>query len=198
MKKSAHFAKASTLRGSRTYVDQWKKVMVLVNANGIIALAIKEVNGLLYTAVASGDEYKKYIVCGKSGIGTMKKDMDTLFDMYYIFEGRCDLETIPNDSCGCPKQLYVWDYLPHTRMAVVKHGGFYESFDVDIASFIDKAEGIIGETNENFSTKKLYSMSFYEGSKVDYPDRIRRNGMIMYHVGDGMYCDDGGDNWDIY
>ena len=195
MKKPAQFAEASTLRGSMTYVDQWRKVMAVVNANDIIALIIKEENGILYVAVASGDEYKKYIVLNKTGIGTMKKNMDALFDMYHILEGRRDIEKIPNDSCGCPKQLYAWDYLPHTKMAVIQHGAFHESFDRNIPSIIDRAEEIIGKTDADFSTTVIFGGLC---TPVKYPETIMRDGLTMYHVGDGMYCDEEGDNWDVY
>lgn len=198
MKKSAHFAEARTLRGSRTYVDQWKKVMAVVNANDIIAIALKDVDEVLYIAVASGDKYEKYIVYGGPGIGTMNKNMDALFDMYYILRGRQEIEKIPNNSCGCPKQLYAWDYLPHTKMAVIQHGGFYKSLNSDISSFIDKAEEIIGETSEDFSTRKIYFWPYYEESRADYPEKIISDGLVMYHVGDGVYCDEEGDNWDIF
>lgn len=199
MRKPANFAEARTLRGSRTYVDQWNKVMAVVNANDIIALAIKEEDGAFYVVVASGDEYKYFVAPAKAGIGTMKKNMETLFRMYDMLEGRRDIEKIPNFSCGCPKELYVWDYLPHTKMAVMQHGGFYASESESVELYTQKAEKIICDVDKNATVlKTLHESSEFYGSRVDYPETIRRNGLTMYHMGDGMYSDDDGDNWDVF
>ncbi len=126
----------------------------------------------------------------------MKKNMDALFSLYHMLEERGDIEKIPNFSCGCPKELYAWDYLPHTKMAVMQHGSFYASESESVKLYTQKAEKIICDVDKS-NPIRISKTPYYE-SRVNYPETIRRYGLTMYHMGDGMYSDDDGDNWDVY
>ena len=197
MRRSSQFAIADTLRSSKCYVDQWNKVLALVNANGIIALAIKEVDGILYVKVASGDGYKSFVLSGLR-IGSMNKNMETLMELYSILRDQFDTEKISNISPGCAKQLYVWEYLPHNkRTAIDCH--FSATNSSDVLKYTKKAAKIVGRTGENFSTRKFTFFTFTLSNPDDWDwDPSSEWGFPMYDVGDGVYCDDDGDNWDFY
>lgn len=197
MRRSSQFAIANTLRSSKCYVDQWNKVLALVNANGIIALAIKEVDGILYVKVASGDGYEKLVINGLR-IGSMTKNMYTLMELYSVLRDDIITEKISNISPGCPKQLYVWEYLPHNkRTAINCH--FRATDNSDVLKYTKKAAKIVGRTGENYS-KKIFTFFTFSLSKSDCwkCDPSSEWGFPMYDVGDGVYCDDDGDNWDFY
>ena len=217
-----------TLRNSKCYVDQWEKRLALVDAKGQIIMAITEGEMFEYpclnVAIATGEQYKFFCARGDIAyIGSMKRDSETLCLMEAITwvimkENSGRLVPIPDDEVD---DLSVYDFLPDTRV------GFHPTNNNEAAYYTEKAKEIvissksedIGDIVVSGYWKERYD--YYRGWEHNYgpllsyefqkyveesdDDYCTMSGgcseewdFPMYDVGDGVYCDDDGDNWDFY
>lgn len=190
MRRASHFNSANLLWGTVAYCDQWAKVMAVYEGKNLRAvIAATECEGE-YNVLLIGDDGKMlYGADYLFELGTTKKNMDACFQLYLALR---DVETpsyVPSWRRSVPIQLY--EIFTHTTALACRHGGF-RTID-DASDKIDYAKQAMVEamSDPEIEMCTLYNYGF------EFPDEdsIYRDGMLMHHIGGGVYCDDDGDSW---
>lgn len=193
MSRAKHFSVANLLWNNTAYCDQWKKVMAVYDERSNLRAVIKEVdNSAYYDVLLIGDNEEALFEINDIELGTTNKNMRACFDIYYRLQDMDTPSYVP--SYHRVEGVKLYGIFTHTRAGAKRHGGFRVTTD-DISDKINEAlrryEEIISGDVEVVECCGHYG-------RVSYPDVYYGEAGRMYHIGDGVYCDDGGDNWDFF
>ena len=195
MSKAKQYAKAHMLWDCTAYVDQWQQVMAVFDKHNNLRAVVKQIaEGVyIYGVLLIGDDAQALYELDGIELGSTGKNMDACFQIYCRLQYLDTPAFVP--SCRRTKQLNLYQIFPHTRVSARRTGGFRVTTD-DLSEVIAKALERYNEIEE--SGIEAIQCSAWDDCDCGYPDTIWEGGMKMYHIGDGVYCDDDGDNWEFF
>lgn len=192
MPKAKHFSKSNMLWNNTAYVDQWQKAMAVYDECDNLRAVVKEIDYDTYGVLLIGDDAQALYFLNDIELGSTGKNMEACFRIY------CQLQYLKTPaytpSYRRTTQVNLYQIFPHTRVSARRTGGFRVTTD-DLSEVITKALERYNEIEE--SGIEAIQCSAWDDCDRGYPDTIWEGGMRMYHIGDGVYCDDDGDNWEF-
>jgi hypothetical protein len=192
MAKAKHFSTANLPWNNTAYCDQWKKVMAVYDERSKLRAVIKEVDdGAYYHVLLIGDNEEVLFEISDIELGTTNKNMKACFDIYYQLKDMYTPSYVP--SYRRVEGVKLYEIFTHTRAGAKRHGGFRVTTD-DISDKINEALRRYEEITSG-DVEVVECCGPY--GRVSYPDVFYGEAGRMYHIGDGVYCDDDGDNWDF-
>lgn len=174
------------------YVDQWKKVMAVFDDRKNLRAVVQEIEDDACSVLLIGDDANAIYILDDIKLGSTGKNMEACFQIY------CRLQHLDTPSFTPSyrrtEKVKLHQIFPHTRVSAIRAGGFRVTND-DLSEIIAMALNRYDEiTSGDVSVVNRTRRDRYAG----YPDTIfGEGGVKMFHVGDGAYCDDDGDNWDF-
>lgn len=199
MSKARHFSKANLFWNNVAYCDQWKKIMAIYDERSNLRAVIKEADDddWCYNVLLIGDDGAMLYEFDSIELGSTSKNLKACFEIH------CRLQHINTPSYTPSnrrdKRISLHQIFTHSRAGARRTGGFHvteDNIDKEITEALKRYEEITsGRVNviNCFGFGNCCGYGDYDG----YPDVIHEGIAAMYHVGDGIYCDDDGDNWDF-
>ena len=192
MPRAKHFAQSNMMWSNVAYVDQWKKVMAIFDDRKNLRAVVKQIDYDAYGVLLIGDDTEVLYYLNDIRLGSTGKNMEACFQIY------CRLQHLDTPSFTPSyrrtEKVKLHQIFPHTRVSAMRAGGFRVTTD-DLSEIIAIALNRYEEiTSGDVKTLDLVEYDDYSG----YPDMFfGEGGVKMFHVGDGAYCDDDGDNWEF-
>ena len=197
-RKSNHYTKADMFYRNVAYCDQWAKIMAVYDECDNLRAVVKEDDECQYdyNVLLIGDDDIELYKFDNFELGSTGKNLDACFRIYC---GLNEAETIPTYIPSFRKTVGIdlSEIFPHTRVGARRTGGFHVIHEDVSDKIIAALKRFYKEVNVNEFEEPVDCTDY--GRACAYPDTIiGEGGFKMYHVGDGAYCDDDGDNWDFF
>lgn len=195
MPRANHYSKAKLLWNNVAYCDQWEKVMAVYDEFENLRAVVKEIDDEEYTVLLIGEDTQiLYVVYGIE-LGSTGKNMKACFGIYCRLQYEDTPSYVP--SYCRTEGINLYQIFTHTKVGARRTGGFHvtdDSAGEKIAKALERYEEIV---SGDIGTIDCFDWNEYEHYSERYPDTIYGLTGTMYHVGDGAYCDDDGDNWEF-
>ena len=192
MPRAKQYSKSNMMWSNVAYVDQWQKVMAVFDDRKNLRAVVKHIDYGTYGVLLIGDDTEILYYLNDIELGATGKNMDACFKIYCRLQYLDAPYYIP--TYRRTEQVQLYQIFPHTRASAMRTGGFRVTTD-DLSEIITMALNRYDEiTSGDVETFDLVEYDDCGG----YPDTIfGEGGEKMFHVGDGAYCDDDGDNWEF-
>lgn len=195
-KRSSHYTKAEMLWRNVAYCDQWAKVMAVYDECDNLRAVVKLDDDCQYEydLLLIGDDGIGLYEFDDFELGSTGKNMEACFRIY---EGLEEVEEVPMYMPSFRKttKIGLWEIFPHTRVGARRTGGFHVIHE-DVSGKINAA--LERYYKEAAACEELTDCTEYSRASSWSDTIIGEGGFKMHHVGDGVYCDDDGDNWDFF
>ena len=173
-------------------ISSGAKVMAIFDDRKNLRAVVKQIDYDAYGVLLIGDDTEVLYYLNDIRLGSTGKNMEACFQIY------CRLQHLDTPSFTPSyrrtEKVKLHQIFPHTRVSAMRAGGFRVTTD-DLSEIIAIALNRYEEiTSGDVKTLDLVEYDDYSG----YPDMFfGEGGVKMFHVGDGAYCDDDGDNWEF-
>lgn len=198
MARARHYSKATLLWKNVAYCDQWEKVMVVYDERNNLRAVVKvaDEEDTYYNVLLVGDDDQALYELNGIELGSTGKNMKACFEIHLRLRGEDMPSYVP--SYRKTMQVELYRIFPHTRVGARRTGGFRTATDDigdKIAYALERYDEIV---KGGVKTYDCFEREDDEGDRYSgYPKTIYGYAGKKYHIGNGAYSDDNGDNWDF-